>query len=140
MKLINSTFLVALVVFSLLSCNAQVSEDSISTNLLSEDIQVYYFHNTKRCVTCLAVEKETKLVLEAYYGDKLKEGNIEFITLNIEEEDGKEIAKSLKVAGQTLLLVKGDAHVNLTNEGFLNARTNPEKFHEILKTQIDKLL
>ena len=140
MKLKNSILFVVLMTFFLLSCNAQVSEDSKSTNLVGENVQVYYFHNTKRCVTCLAVEKETKLVLEAYYGDKMKEGNIEFIALNLEEEDGEEIAKSLKVAGQALLLVKGKTQVNLTNEGFMNARTNPEKFHEILKTQLDKLL
>ena len=140
MKLINPTFLLVILVFSLLSCNAQRVEDSKSATLVGEGIQVYYFHNTKRCVTCLAVENETKMILEAYYGDKMKTGDIEFLALNLEEENGKETAKTLKVAGQTLLLVKGDTQVNLTNEGFMNARTNPEKFHEILKEHIDKLL
>ena len=93
MKLKNSILFVALVTFSLLSCNAQVSEDSKSTNLVGENVQVYYFHNTKRCVTCLAVEKETKLVLEAYYGDKMKEGNIEFIALNLERKNPSESNK-----------------------------------------------
>ena len=50
------------------------------------------------------------------------------------------MAQALKVSGQTLLLVKGEHQVNLTNEGFMNARTNPTKFHEILRTQIDNLL
>ncbi len=53
---------------------------------------------------------------------------------------GRSMARALEVSGQTLLLVKGETRVNLTNEGFMNARTNPAKFHEILKTQIDKLL
>ena len=140
MKLLNPTFIVVLVAFTLLSCNTHVSEDTKSTNLVSEGVHVYYFHNTTRCVTCLAVEKETKMVLEVFYSDEMKEGDIEFIALNLEEQNGKEIAELFKVAGQALLLVKGDAQVNLINEGFMNARTNPEKFHEILKTQIEKLL
>ena len=140
MKLIKFSFLFLIVVLSFIPCNAQTSDKSNQTDLKSGEVQVYYFHNTNRCVTCLAVEKETKLVLDAFYGDKMKEGVIDFISLNIEEEDGRRVAQSLQVSGQALLLVKGDTHVNLINEGFMNARTNPEKFHQILKTQIDKLL
>ena len=104
------------------------------------EVQVYYFHNTKRCETCLAVENETRKILKSFYGDKIKDGEIRFISLNLEEDKGKEMATSLKVAGPALLLVKGDSKVNLTSEGFMNARTKPEKFHQILKEQIDKLL
>ena len=64
----------------------------------------------------------------------------DFISLNLEEDEGAEMARVLKVSGQTLLIVKGETKVNLTNEGFMNARTNPDKFHEILRTQIDNLL
>ncbi len=78
--------------------------------------------------------------LELFYTDKMKAGTIKFTSLNLEEEEGKKMAQSLHVSGQTLLIIKGEAQVNLTNEGFMNARTNPEKFHEILTTEIDKLL
>ena len=50
------------------------------------------------------------------------------------------MAEQLRVSGQTLLLVRGEEMVNLTNEGFINARTNSGKFHEILKSHIDKML
>ena len=75
-----------------------------------------------------------------FYGEKMKEGSIDFTSLNLEEDEGKSMAEALQVSGQTLLIVKGESHINLTNEGFLNARTNPTKFHEIIKAQIDKLL
>ena len=127
------------VALSLLSCNAQTSENQKSANVINEDVQVYYFHNTKRCATCNAVENETKIALEMFYAEKMKAGTMDFTSLNLEEDEGKKIAQSLHVSGQTLLIVKGETHVNLTNEGFMNARTNPDKFHEILKTQIDKL-
>lgn len=124
----------------LFACKTQTSENQKTEAVISENIQVFYFHNTKRCATCNAVEDETKMALEMFYADKVKIGTIEFTSLNLEENHGETMAQTLQVSGQTLLIVNGETRVNLTNEGFMNARTNPTKFHEILKTQIDKLL
>ena len=139
MKAIKLMFLL-LVTVSVSACNAQTSQDQKSSVADTDELQVYYFHFTKRCATCNAVENEAKVALEMFYADKLKEGNIAFTSLNLEEDDGKKIAVQLKVSGQTLLLVKGDQMVNLTNEGFLFARTNPEKFKKIIKEKIKPLL
>ena len=139
MKAIKILFL-SIVAVSLCACKAQTSQDQKSAGVDTDELQVYYFHFTKRCATCNAVENEARLVLEMFYADQVKEGNIAFTSLNLEEEDGKKMAEQLKVSGQTLLLVKGDQMVNLTNEGFMNARTNSGKFHEILKSNIDKML
>jgi hypothetical protein len=145
MKIIKPLLLPLFVAITLFSCNAQKpadqkTEDQKSETVISEDLQVFYFHNTKRCATCNAVEDETKVALQMFYEDNMKEGTMNFTSLNLEEEDGEKMAQSLQVSGQTLLIVKGKTRVNLTNEGFMNARTNPTKFHEILKTQIDELL
>ena len=140
MKILKLSLLAAFVALILSSCNTRTSENQKIAAVVSEDIQVYYFHNTKRCATCNAVENETRAVLEMYYDENINAGTMEFTSLNLEEEDGKEMAQSLQISGQTLLIVKGESRVNLTNEGFMNARTNPTKFHEILKTEIDKLL
>jgi hypothetical protein len=86
------------------------------------------------------VEEETKMALTMFYEERLKAGSIEFTSLNLEEDEGKAMAQTLKISGQTLLIVQGETQVNLTNEGFMNARTNPSKFHEIVKEQIDQLL
>lgn len=139
MKVFNLTFMIFAVV-SLSACNTQSSRDRETLTANDKELQVYYFHFTRRCVTCNAVENETKVALEMYYADQVKEGNIAFTSLNLEEEDGKKMAERLKVSGQALLLVKGEEMVNLTNEGFMNARTNSGKFHEILKSNIDKML
>ena len=139
MKAIKFLFL-SLVAVSLCACNAQTSQDQKSAVVDTGELQVYYFHFTKRCATCNAVENEARFALEMFYADEGNEGNIAFTALNLEEEDGKQMAEQLQVSGQTLLLVRGDQMVNLTNEGFMNARTKPDKFHEILKSSIDKLL
>lgn len=140
MKTFKSLLVITLIAMTLFACNTQPKEKQEVSLEISEDVQIFYFHNTKRCETCNAVENETKVALEMFYADQMKAGNIDFNSLNLEEEDGKTMAEALQVSGQTLLIVKGESHINLTNEGFMNARTNPTKFHEIIKTQIDKLL
>ena len=140
MKTLKPSLLFLFIATILFSCKTQTAENQAAESVASNDVQVYYFHNTKRCATCNAVEDETKVALEMFYKDQMTAGTMEFTSLNLEDEMGKEMAKSLSVSGQTLLITKGDTHVNLTNEGFMNARTNPTKFHEILKAQIDKLL
>lgn len=150
MKILNHSLLIIAVAIALVSCNTQKpadqksetqeAENQKSETVISEELQIYYFHNTKRCATCNAVEDETKVALEMFYEDNMKDGTMNFTSLNLEDEEGEKMAQSLQVSGQTLLIVKGDSRVNLTNEGFMNARTNPTNFHEILKTQIDKLL
>jgi hypothetical protein len=100
----------------------------------SGTIEAYYFHNTARCVTCKAVESEAKANLESLYGKK-----VTFKALNLEEDATKPIAEQLEISGQTLLIVKGKNKINLTNEGFMYARTNPAKFKKIIKEKVDQL-
>ncbi|HAQ21830.1 MAG TPA: hypothetical protein DCR40_21760 [Prolixibacteraceae bacterium] len=101
----------------------------------SNQIEAYYFHNTYRCITCKTVEAEAKADLQSLYGSQ-----VTFKALNLEDDATKAIAKKLEVSGQTLLLVKGDQKINITNEGFLYARSNPVKFKMIIKEKVDKLL
>ncbi|MCK9305070.1 MAG: nitrophenyl compound nitroreductase subunit ArsF family protein [Bacteroidales bacterium] len=98
-------------------------------------VDVYYFHFTARCVTCKAVEEQAKANVQSLYGEKVR-----FSSVNIEEESGKELAKKLKVSGQALLIVKGKKQINITNQGFMYAKSNPEKFKSIIKENIDPLL
>lgn len=124
----------ALVIMSSLSGYAQTQKKEKAASAANK-IEAYYFHNTARCVTCKAVESEAKADLESLYGEQ-----VIFKALNLEDEATEPIAKQLKVSGQTLLLIKGDKQINITNEGFMYARTNPEKFKSIIKQKVDGLL
>ena len=115
-------------------CNAQTAKKAIAVTTANK-VEAYYFHNTARCVTCKTVEAEAKADLENLYGSQ-----VTFKALNLEDDSNKAIAKKLEVSGQTLLLVKGDQKINLTNEGFLYAVTNPTKLKSIIKEKVDGLL
>lgn len=129
------------VAFTTLSCNSKSSENSASGNEIHIDnnefdgVKAYYFHATRRCATCQAVEDISKEVINEYYADK-----VHFESINRDEEKDKPLINKYQVSGQTLLIVNGDKIVNLTNEAFLNARTNPEKFKDKLKSTIDSMM
>lgn len=121
----------ALMMMSSFVGNAQTQKKEATT---ANRIEAYYFHNSSRCVTCKTVEAEAKADLTNLYGDQ-----VTFRALNLEDDATKPIAKKLEVSGQTLLVVKGNKKVNLTNEGFMYARTNPAKFKAIIKEKVDAL-
>jgi len=132
-NIIFSSFILILIM-SGFSVNAQTTKKETAASDTNK-VEAFYFHNTSRCVTCKTVEAEAKADLESLYGKQ-----VTFRALNLEEDTTRPIADKLKVSGQTLLLVKGDQQINITNEGFMYARTNPAKFKKIIKEKVDKLL
>jgi hypothetical protein len=124
-----------------LSVNAQSTKKEVKTSENSSDkIEAYYFHFTARCVTCRTIEAKAKENLEVLYPNQVKQGLITFQSINLEEASSKPLAEKFGVSGQTLLLVKGDQKINLTNEGFMYAVAKPEKFKEIINEKVDGLL
>jgi hypothetical protein len=122
------------------SCNAQTEKKQTLSSTSGNDVEVYYFHMTVRCVTCKTVEAEARKNVEMLYAEKVKAGKISFTALNLEEATGKSLGEKLGVNSQTLLIVKGDQKINITNEGFLYAVSQPQKFTEVMKTKIDPLI
>ena len=129
-----------MLVFSGASCNAQPEKKQTVSATSGNDVEVYYFHRTVRCVTCKTVEAEARKNIEMLYGDQVKTGKISFTALNLEEATGKAVGDKLGVNSQTLLIVKGDQKINITNEGFLYAVSKPDKFREIIKEKVDPLM
>jgi hypothetical protein len=108
-------------------CNGQ--------KVVETEVTAYYFHATRRCATCEAVEKVTSEILKETYGDK-----VSFKSINREEDKDNPLIEKYKINAQTLIIVKGDEMVDLTTNAFLNARSNPEKLEKKIKTTVDKML
>ena len=118
------------------SCSAQSGKENDASKITKADkVEVFYFHYTRRCATCNAVESVSKQAVAELYGDK-----VSFAGYNLDEEAGEVKGKELEVSGQTLLIIAGDTKINITNEGFMNARSNPEKLKAIIKEKIDLLI
>ena len=118
------------------SCMAQADNNEKNTQVSKTDeIEVFYFHYTRRCVTCKAVEDVSKEAITELYGEL-----ISFAGYNLDEQEGKDKGQDLGISGQTLLIVSGDTKINITNEGFMYARSNPEKLKQIISEKINPLL
>ena len=72
MKKMNKTIkFFTVLAFSLLltSCNGQDKKKTTSLNTNISKIEVLDFHSTHRCMTCNAIEANTKYTLETYFSE-----------------------------------------------------------------------
>jgi hypothetical protein len=139
MKKLMSLFSVVLFSTMFFSCS-QAQPKQISTNPKAK-LEVFYFHATGRCVTCLAVEENAKKLLEQSFKTQLDNGTIKFASYNVDEDANKALAEKYEITFSTLLLIKSDGtKTDFTDKAFQYAHTNPEKYAELLKAEIEKQL
>ncbi|MFH0761144.1 MAG: nitrophenyl compound nitroreductase subunit ArsF family protein [Bacteroidota bacterium] len=117
---------------------AGYSRDLVSNVTQNDPTEVYYFHMTRRCMTCQTVEKVAEQSIKELYPDAVKKGNLTFKSVNIEEKDNKALVKKLKIGGQTLLIVNGKDRYDITDKGFMYAVNEPEKLKAEIKLILDK--
>ncbi len=144
MKKLYPVFAVTLIVAAAIAILAfrggEPQSTENGTGISKEKVEVIYFHLTRRCVTCQAVENVARDAVKELYPAESEKGTVVFRTLNIEDKSSEADARRVKATGQCLLIVSGDTRIDLTSEGFMNARNNPEKFKEEIKKAVDPLL
>ena len=106
----------------------------------SAPVEVYYFHMTRRCVTCQTVEKVTEEAIKENFKDALAKGEVSFKSINLEDKTNKSLMKKLKVGGQSLLIVSGSEKIDITDKGFMYAVNEPDKLKSEIKSHVKKLL
>lgn len=121
------------------SCVAQETKKTETSATTVSKVEVYYFHFSRRCNTCVSVEENAKLAVEQLYADKVKTGEYTFTGINLDDESSKAIAAKLGVGGQSLLVVCGKNKVDITDKGFMNAH-NLEKMEAEIKKAVDNVL
>ena len=106
----------------------------------SGSTEVYYFHLSRRCMTCQTVEKVAEQSVKDLYPEAVKSGNVTFKSVNIEDKANKALVKKLKVSGQSLLIVNGQDKIDITDKGFLYAVNEPDKLKAEIKTILEKFV
>lgn len=140
-KIIGLFFLLALIT-SDFTGNAKILSASggLPTIGAGKNITVYYFHFTRRCMTCNNVEKVSKEAVETQFAAQVKKGEISFKSVNLDEKEGEAIGAKYKIEGQTLIIISGDKSTDLTDKGFLYANNSPEKLKAEIKKAVDGML
>jgi hypothetical protein len=141
MKKVILAFLVVLSVPAIFTAFAGTpSEGKVPVVSNDAKVEVYYFHFTRRCVTCQAVETETKAAIDELYPDQSKKGLVTFKSVNLDEKSNRSIVKKCKAEGQSLLVISGNKRYDITDQGFMYAKSNPDKLKTALKKTIDPLI
>lgn len=142
MKKLISVSVLMLFIISLITCAADNKPaKQVKTVVASAaKVEVYYFHYSRRCETCQAVESESKSAIATLYPAQFKNGQITFKSVNLDEKESDVLAKKCKAEGQALLVISGSKRTDLTDKGFMYARSSPEKLKAEFKKTIDSLL
>lgn len=138
----NTIKFFAVLAFSLIltSCNGQDKNKETSLNKSVSKIEVLDFHSTHRCMTCNAIEANTKYTLKTYFSKELKNNKITFQAINVDEKKNEKIAEKFEASGTALFLnvIKNgkETQINLTDFAFMKGN-DQEAFSKELKSKID---
>lgn len=129
------------IIILLSACNGQPKKDTnASLDASISKIEVLDFHSTHRCMTCNAIEKNTKYTLDTYFSKELKADKITFQVINVDEKENENIAEKFEASGTSLILnviKKGkETQINLTDFAFMNGN-DQDVFSKELKEKID---
>jgi hypothetical protein len=139
MKTIKFLTVLALSIL-LTSCKDENKTKDTSLDQSISKIEVLDFHSTHRCITCNAIEANTKYTLDTYFAKELKTDQITFQVINVDKKENEKIAEKFEASGTSLILnvIKNgtETQINLTDFAFMNGN-NQDVFSKELKSKID---
>lgn len=129
-----------------IACNNSNSENdkkelkTLNEKIDKETIQVYYFHGSIRCNTCVSVDEDTYMYLNELFPEKVNAKKIIFKSINIDKNERKDLIEKFEIYGQTLLFIKGNKVINKTDDAFMLVTSNPNKWKQIVNQTINDLI
>lgn len=70
----------------------------------AEKVEVFLFHRTQRCATCIAIGKLSGQTVEERFGPEVSSGKVVFREVNIDEPENKALAEKFKTSGSSLFI------------------------------------
>ena len=139
-KIISVSLLFLFVATFFTSTGIAANKNTKAVVSKSAKVEVYYFHFTRRCVTCQAVETESQKAIAALYPVQYKKGLVTFKSVNLDLKGSEVLASKCKVEGQALLVISGHKRIDLTDKGFMYALNSAGKLRAEMKKVIDPML
>lgn len=106
-------------------------------------LDIYYFHATNRCPTCISIEDNTKKVLNNFFKKEVEAGIIKLYIMDCDDAKNKSLVDKYGAYGSTLVLQSNVGKLpkeDMTNFAFSYSRNNPNKFMNGLKEKISSFL
>ncbi|WP_372792779.1 nitrophenyl compound nitroreductase subunit ArsF family protein [Lutibacter sp.] len=142
MKKLSILVITVISVF-LFSCNGKAQNSQPINKKAANKIEVIDFHSTHRCMTCNAIEASTRYTLDTYFSKELKNENITFQVVNVDDEKNYKLAEKFEATGTALFLnviVDGkETQIDLTEFAFMKGN-DQAAFSIEMKSKLEKEL
>ena len=117
---------------------------ALAQTKVKDHVEVMYFHGKQRCMTCMAIEKNAREVVEKDFANEKKSGKVVFKIVDISTPEGAKIAKNYRVTWSSLYVngwKNGQEQRNdMTQFAFKNARKHTDEFKKGVSDKIKALI
>jgi len=96
------------------AASAKSAPENTPATVPAHKVVAYYFHGTSRCKTCLTIERYAEETLKERFADALTHGELEFHSVNTEEQGNERFVSEYGLVTSSLVLV--DVHDGSTRE------------------------
>jgi disulfide oxidoreductase YuzD len=124
------------------SQNNQIPENQSQEKKQSaEKIQVFVFHATQRCYSCITIGKFAGETVNEYFQPELRNGEIEFREINIDLPENKELSRKFQAGGSSLYInavINGQDNI-AEDVAVWRLVNNEVQFKNYLKNKLDNL-
>ena len=140
----RKTLMIIGIALSIIACGeSKTKQESVVSEKKNENyVEILYFHGKQRCATCVAIEENTKQLIEERFSEQISNGELVFKTIDINENET--LADKYEITWSSLILVENEngkeVVEDLTNFAFTNARNSPEEFKKGVSEQINNML
>lgn len=145
-EIVAFVFIAALLVFWGSIKNRNVEAKNV-TNIneiaaKADRVEVFMFHATSRCATCMAIGQLTGATVNEYFSDELQSGKIEFKEVNVDLPENKELAEKFQASGSSLKINAIYDNKDHISEDITVWRlaSNDVQFKNYLKDKLDNIL
>ena len=109
----------------------------------AEKVEVFLFHATQRCPTCIRIGQLAKATVEERFPEQLKSGIIDFREINIDLPENKALATKFKATGSALFINSirnGQDNIEEDTTVWQLASGDPVKYKDYLANKLNTIL
>jgi len=141
-KIIIGVGVIALILLAVFVVKPKNNLINSSNTTGAGKVQVFLFHATQRCPTCIRIGQWAKATVEERFPEQLKSGKIEFREINIDLPENKALAEKFQAGGSALYInsIK-DGQDNIAEDTMVwqLAGGTADKFKDYLSNKINTI-
>ena len=135
-------FAMAIAMFFAVACNQnpQSTDGKTANAELSKPdtkVTVYYFHGRQRCPGCVAVQEISKKAYDGFFADNQ---DVRFMEVDFSRRENYDLAEKYEVVFSSLIIATEDGFLDLTQDAFAYANTNPAELEKLIVSETENLL